>query len=216
MRLVLKNSHLLKYSQSTRRQSTFWIHFGPCWRYEGVRVKQHGERAGKAGGGEKAERKGRGCTGVSATFDWALVECQEIRELLLTHVVMKGRHVVPCNELNGGSPNIGPNPSKSENVALFGKKVFVDVIKDFEMKSSEFPGWALNQWQVSYKGWKRRPRDTEERSHDHGGRDWGHRATKTGRGKEPDFPWSLQRQAAPCNPQVGTSGSRTDNKFLLH
>ena len=32
-------------------------------------MKQHGKRAGKAGGGEKAERKGRGCTGVSATFD---------------------------------------------------------------------------------------------------------------------------------------------------
>lgn len=52
-------------------------------------------------------------------------------KLLSTHVVMKGRNV-PCNE----SPNIGPNPSKSVNVALVGKKVFVDVIKDFEMKSS--------------------------------------------------------------------------------
>lgn len=57
-------------------------------------------------------------------------------KLLSTHVVMKGRNVVPCNELNGGSPNIGSNPLKSVNAALVGKKVFVDVIKDFEMKSS--------------------------------------------------------------------------------
>lgn len=57
-------------------------------------------------------------------------------KLLSTHVVVKGRNVVPCNELTGGSPKIGPNPLKSVNVALVGKKVFVDVIKDFEMKSS--------------------------------------------------------------------------------
>lgn len=31
-------------------------------------MKQHGKGFGKAGGGDKAERKGRGCTMVSAAF----------------------------------------------------------------------------------------------------------------------------------------------------
>ena len=92
-----------------------------------------------------------------------------------------------------------PQPPEPVNVTLFEKRIFADIIKDFEMRSA----W-IQVGPNSNDRWICRRGHMKTR-----GRDWSYATTAKEHREPPEagssrkaFPWSLQREHGPAYPWI--------------
>ena len=120
----------------------------------------------------------------------------------------------PGTGFNGGPLPPPPSPPKkryvllqSINGTLFGRRVFVDVTKDLEMRSA----WMNQVSLKSSDAWTHVPTwkgNTKRRKHClEGGRDWGNASTSPG----PPEAGRGDGTASPSEPPEGTSPAHTFN-----